>query len=309
MAFVQAKCENCGAILSVDSNLKAAICEHCGTAYVVQDSINYYNSVTQVEHMHADVVNISDEKSAKGRLNAAKAFMKLGKYKEAEVEYKKVTDLTPQDYVGWFGLIESGTHQYTKRIQYKSEFRTLEDYAHSVEVFAPEDTSKQLLQPLREYLASEREKNQDVKSEFQSQIQELYRKIDDIDSKVKKTRDDLMNIDIEHSNAEAKMFHEDSKTTVIQIHIIGIISGIIVGLMCRSMIHLNAVRMLSVLICWGFSIYLIIRLALKQQATEQYDVLGAQQNNLNNLISQLHQQKLNVQEDIERVKAQLDMIE
>ena len=48
MPFVQAKCESCGAILTVDSNLKAANCTYCGSAYVVQDSINYYNSFTKV---------------------------------------------------------------------------------------------------------------------------------------------------------------------------------------------------------------------------------------------------------------------
>ena len=42
----QAKCENCGGLLKIDSILKAANCPNCGAAYVVQDAINNYNSVT-----------------------------------------------------------------------------------------------------------------------------------------------------------------------------------------------------------------------------------------------------------------------
>ena len=59
MSFVQGKCESCGGILTVDPSLKAANCPFCGTAYVVQDSINYYNTTIKVETMHADVVNIT----------------------------------------------------------------------------------------------------------------------------------------------------------------------------------------------------------------------------------------------------------
>ena len=75
MPFVQARCENCGGILQVDSSKKAAICPYCGTPYVVQDAINNY--ITNIGNLHADVVNVSNDTSAKARLDAAEAFMKL----------------------------------------------------------------------------------------------------------------------------------------------------------------------------------------------------------------------------------------
>ena len=77
MAFVQGKCESCGGILVVDNSLKAANCPFCGTAYVVQDSINYYNTTIKVDTMHANVVNVSDESSSDGRIKAGDALMKL----------------------------------------------------------------------------------------------------------------------------------------------------------------------------------------------------------------------------------------
>ena len=137
MAFVQAQCESCGGLLTVDSDLKAAICPYCGSAYVVQDSINYFNSSTKIEHMHADVVNVSDESSSEGRLRAAEAFMKIRDYQKAEQAYKDVTNLTPQNYLGWIGLIEAHTHNYSKRIKSLKEIKTLDNFAKSAVVLAP----------------------------------------------------------------------------------------------------------------------------------------------------------------------------
>ena len=159
MPFVQAKCESCGAILTVDSNLKAANCTYCGAAYVVQDSINYYNSFTKVEHMHADVVNVSDESTSEGRKRAADAYMKIGKFEKAELEYAKATELTPQNYKGWLGLIESRTKKFTKRNKSASELRILSDYAKSVRAFAPDDSSKALLEKYESYKNGEITKN------------------------------------------------------------------------------------------------------------------------------------------------------
>lgn len=43
MPLVNAKCTNCGANLKVDSAKDAAICEHCGSAYIVEKAVNNYN--------------------------------------------------------------------------------------------------------------------------------------------------------------------------------------------------------------------------------------------------------------------------
>lgn len=41
MPLVQAKCTSCGANLNVDNTKDAAICEFCGTPYIVEKTINY----------------------------------------------------------------------------------------------------------------------------------------------------------------------------------------------------------------------------------------------------------------------------
>ena len=42
MKFVPAKCTQCGAELKVDRSKEAAICEHCGTPFIVEKAISNY---------------------------------------------------------------------------------------------------------------------------------------------------------------------------------------------------------------------------------------------------------------------------
>lgn len=59
MPFVPAKCTECGAILKVDQSKDAAICQHCGAAFVVEKAINNY---TVHNHINADTVNVYEQK-------------------------------------------------------------------------------------------------------------------------------------------------------------------------------------------------------------------------------------------------------
>jgi len=61
MPLIPAKCTNCGASLQVDNTKDAAICEYCGSAFIVEKAINYYNTTNQIT---AGVVNIYGGNSA-----------------------------------------------------------------------------------------------------------------------------------------------------------------------------------------------------------------------------------------------------
>ena len=50
---VPAICTNCGAELKVDPAKDAAVCEYCGTPFVVEKAINKYS----VEHAHIDHID------------------------------------------------------------------------------------------------------------------------------------------------------------------------------------------------------------------------------------------------------------
>ena len=108
MPFVKAKCTNCGGSLQVDSSKKAAVCPFCNQAYVVEDAINNY-----ITHIHADVVNITDDRSANARIKAAEAFLKLKEWDKANQAFQEVCELTPQNYQGWWGRIQAMTHDFS----------------------------------------------------------------------------------------------------------------------------------------------------------------------------------------------------
>lgn len=193
MSFVQGKCESCGGILTVDPSLKAANCPFCGTAYVVQDSINYYNTTIKVETMHADVVNITDETSSEARIKAAEAYMRMGKFSSAEKEYKYVTELAPQNHLGWLGLIEARTDNYTRRIKSKTKLGELIEYSNAVRALAPNDSGNNLLVKWNKYLNSEEEKNKlEIESiakeisEYEELLEELSERINAFSSQIEK---------------------------------------------------------------------------------------------------------------------------
>lgn len=61
MPLISAKCTNCGANLEVDNTKEAAICSYCGSAYVVEKAVNYYNTTNNIT---ANVVNVYGGNSA-----------------------------------------------------------------------------------------------------------------------------------------------------------------------------------------------------------------------------------------------------
>ena len=172
MAWTQGKCESCGGILTVDPSLKTAECPFCGSTYVIQDAINNYNTNIKIDSLHADVVNVSDETSSEGRLKAADAYMKIGKYQEAEIEYKNATALAPQNYRGWLGLIEAKSLNYTRRLVSTSDFKIYDDYVKSVKALAGKDTADIVLRKYNEYINSEIIKYNNVISEHNRIISE-----------------------------------------------------------------------------------------------------------------------------------------
>ena len=119
MPLVKAQCENCNGVLTVDSSKRAAICPYCGTPYVVQDAINYHT--TQVENLHADVVNIYNQDSKLELLKRADTFYELGQFEDAVEAYNKATKLYPDEHRGWWGV-------YKTIISKRASFSIEEEY-------------------------------------------------------------------------------------------------------------------------------------------------------------------------------------
>ena len=307
MPLVQAKCEGCGGILTVDSDLKAAICPHCGSAYVVQDSINYYNSVTKVDHMHADVVNMSDESTSEGRLKAAEAYMKMKKYEDAEAEYRNVTALAPQNYLGWCGLIESFTCEFTRRIKAKKDFSDLEEYANSAKLMAPGGESDATVQKLGEYLAAQTELNneeikklKDTISQMQEEEKRLHAKETDLDSKLSQLAREHGKIQVRKARYDNQRANNvtDYKLLFFWLSIVG--GGFSVFLLLPfSLSHTSenyplAVTILTTAACVFFALAVIIfiwRLIDRSHVNKTHDAMEIQESDLSSELESINTKK------------------
>ncbi len=85
MPLVLAKCTNCGANLKVDSAKDAAVCQFCGSAFIVEKAIHNY---TIHNDIRADVVNIYGQQSNESdqRRNALQTIEKLYTYFSQKAE-------------------------------------------------------------------------------------------------------------------------------------------------------------------------------------------------------------------------------
>ena len=111
MPFVQAKCPECGGMLAVDDSKKAAVCQFCGEAFIVQEAINNYNTynitnnTTSHNYGEGAVVNLYEGNSRDDFAKSGDTFIHLGDYSSAEKVFKELSEDCPYDYRGWWGLI------------------------------------------------------------------------------------------------------------------------------------------------------------------------------------------------------------
>lgn len=88
MPFVQAKCPECGGMLAVESDKKAAVCQFCGEAFIVQEAVNNFNNTINIE---SATINLSSANLE--NLNArAEQYERQGNNEKALEYYNRVLD-------------------------------------------------------------------------------------------------------------------------------------------------------------------------------------------------------------------------
>ena len=113
MPLVPAKCPGCGGDIQVDNSRKEAFCSYCGTKFLVESAVSYYNTKNEYHIDHADI-NVEDSKSLETRLkNAETHLTKLKDYKRATKLFQAVTEEFADDYRGWWGILRSITREFT----------------------------------------------------------------------------------------------------------------------------------------------------------------------------------------------------
>lgn len=151
MAFVPAKCVNCGGNLSVDDRRRAANCPYCNTPYVVEDAINYYHNVLQANDLHISLPNMEYIPPWKTRLDAAEAFLKLGEYDKALSIYVDLKEEVPQEYRVWWGQVRSITRDLTETIPDWDQLNVLYRLFYNATLFAPDKDMPLMKRQFMEY--------------------------------------------------------------------------------------------------------------------------------------------------------------
>lgn len=153
MAFVAAKCTQCGANLEVDNSLDAAICKYCNTAFIVEKAINNYNTYHQ---NHYNIENaklyIQDERSIENKLkNADVFFIKHGDKKKAMEIFQDVFNNSPGDYRGWWGMARVLSDEFQSVDIGKREFNKVLHYKTRALNVAPPNVAPQLISIWNKY--------------------------------------------------------------------------------------------------------------------------------------------------------------
>jgi len=109
MPLVAAKCTECGGSVQVDSEKKAAVCESCGNAFIVEEAINNFNNnYFKTANITDSVVNIYEQKDAateQSLIDYAYSFINEN-VDEAENKFREVLQINPQNAKAWKGLYD-----------------------------------------------------------------------------------------------------------------------------------------------------------------------------------------------------------
>lgn len=112
MPFVQAKCPICGGMLAVDDSKKAAICQFCGDAFIVEEAVNNYNTynitnnTTNQNFGEGAVVNIIENSSSiSAIMERVFMFLEEGDFFRADEYCEKALDLDPKCSEAYLGKL------------------------------------------------------------------------------------------------------------------------------------------------------------------------------------------------------------
>lgn len=198
MPLVPAICSNCGGQLEVDPTKEAAICPFCNTPFITEKAIYNYNTtnVTKIEKLHADVVQLSDERSLDNRVKSGETFIKLGEYDSAYSIFDALIKEAPYDYRSWIGMVRVRSRDYTDNGISKKELDYIKYlYGNAKKVVGPNDRIgslcgeyiKTVESNLRLLAQNTQQDMERAKTEYMQKVQMHRAKIDSLSEKFKKS--------------------------------------------------------------------------------------------------------------------------
>lgn len=221
MPLVSKRCPECGGELMVDEKKKEAVCQYCGTSFMISNP----------------EVHVHNGQSMEEKLNSAETFLTVHQdFEKAYAIFKQIANEFPNDYRGWWGMARAATHEF-QDVDHLGESESNVRHAQNV---APEAVRIEINETWQEYQRRCKEMAERV---LERQLEE--------EQKFQKEFDSLLSESGRLSDLSNRL-HIGSKILLI----IGIV--LIIPPLCLQMDSFAGSSILSV-ICIVISILLLIK--------------------------------------------------
>lgn len=273
MPLIEGKCKNCGGKLGIADG-KNGICPFCGTSYIAEDVINYNNYNINNAVLSIDLTDTIEQKLG----NADTYLEKFKNYAKAYEIYKEVTELTANDYRGWWGLVRAKTEDFTKAEIGSATMQQLTTYANYAISVADKSKKTILQQTFNAYLAkAEKRKNQKT-----SELHTAEKQIEVIKEKQVKVKSELDAVKKQNGTANARLIIIKE----FYINLILICATIILFLFF-AITQFTALLVFSVLSLAGTAAMLIFTSQQRDTANKCVNIIAKKEEELNQLSSEI----------------------
>ena len=147
MAFIEAKCKNCGGDIRLDEKLNRGKCEYCGTEFVKSDIIVNKNYKIENATLVIDENSITEQMY----INGETYLTTLKDYDKAQEVYAAITQSKADDYRGWWGLLRATSRDFTLMQNSRELFETLRTYADNAIKLAPDSEKETFIEKWEMY--------------------------------------------------------------------------------------------------------------------------------------------------------------
>lgn len=142
MAFIEAKCKNCGGDIRLDEKLNRGKCDYCGTEFVKSDII--VNKNYKIDN--ATLVLNEDSFTEQMFVNAETYLLKLKDYDKAFDTYHSITQSKADDCRGWWGMLRAASHDFTLIQNSRDLLEALRTYADNAIKLAADDEKESFIE-------------------------------------------------------------------------------------------------------------------------------------------------------------------
>lgn len=181
MPLVNAKCTNCGGTLTVDASKDAAICDFCGSPFIVEKAIQNYNyHITNNITAQNVIIAGKGEMEKERLLQNAKTQLDFKDYATARSIFQEVSTDYPDDYRAWYGMASIDTEEFKKVDLSAAEFQQVCSFIDRALMTTTPDQKSEIEAEWKIYLA----KHLDFLKQKKAELADLERQLSETNGKI-----------------------------------------------------------------------------------------------------------------------------